>query len=262
MIGTTLWYGHKPFGERIEKLLEIGFDYFEIALDFPFPDEDEELKGAIRDYELKPAFHAPLDILLASPREEIFGASLKVLEKCLRFAGNFETLYFNFHVFHFAPTFLFPEIREKGVKKLGKAIELATKLSNEFGFEICIENDAFFIEDFIVGDVKLTLDIGHFAIEAKKWEKDYKADLRGFCRKHGGRVLVSHVHDVSFSKMCDHLPLGRGDLDLRVIKQVLDEIKPRFSLLEVFWKSAQLGDFASLVELEESLRVLRPLVEF
>ncbi|MEM4291325.1 MAG: sugar phosphate isomerase/epimerase [Archaeoglobaceae archaeon] len=257
MIGTTLWYGHKPFGERIEKLLGIGFDYFEIALDFPFPDDNEELERVIREYELKTAFHAPLDILLASPREEIFGASLKVFEKCLRFAANFETLYFNFHVFHFTPTFLFPEVREKGVKKLGKAIELAAKLSNEFGFEICIENDTFFVEDFIIGDVKLTLDIGHFAIEAKRWGKDYKVDLQEFCRNHRSRVLVAHVHDVSFSKMCDHLPLGKGELDLRIIKHALDEIKPRFSLLEVFWKSAQLGDFATLVELEESLKILR-----
>ncbi|MFN3383304.1 MAG: sugar phosphate isomerase/epimerase family protein [Archaeoglobaceae archaeon] len=257
MIGNTLWYGHRPFGERIEKLLEIGFDYFEIALDFPFPDESEELKRAIEDYDLKPAFHAPLDILLASPREEIFKASLKVLEKCLRFAGSFETLYFNFHVFHFTPTFLFPEIREKGVRMLGKAFELALKLGRDFGFEICIENDSFFTEDFIIGDVKLTLDLGHLAIESKRWGRDYRSDLQNFCRTHGSKILVVHVHDVSLSKMFDHLPLGRGELDLSFVKRILNEVKPRFSLVEVFWKSAELGDFASLVELEESLNFLR-----
>lgn len=262
MIGTTLWYGHKPFAKRIEKLLEIGFDYFEIALDFPFPDESEELRKVILEYKLKPAFHAPLDILLASPRKEMFEASLKTLEKCLRFAGNFETLYFNFHAFHFTPTFLFPKIREMGIRNLEKAIELAVKLGNEFGFDVCIENDAFFAEDFIIGDVKLTLDLGHFAIEAKKWGRDYKANLLNFCKNHRGRILVVHLHDVDFSKMCDHLTLGRGDLDLRIIKQTLDEVKPRFSLLEVFWKSAKLGDFATLDELEESLKVLRSVTEF
>lgn len=260
-IGTTLWFGSRPFDKKIEKLLEIGFDYFEIALDYPFPEESGELRRVIRDYGLKPAFHAPLDMFLASPREEIFEASLKVLEKCLKFVGSFETIYFNFHALHFTPTFLFPEIREIGVRRLEKAVDFAIKLGNDFGFEICMENDIFFVEDFIVGDVKLTLDLGHFAIEAKRWERDYRRDLLDFCGKYSSRILVFHIHDVSFSKMCDHLPLRSGDIDLELLRRIMGELEPRFYLLEVFWKNPQLKEFASFAELEESLGVLKSLLQ-
>ena len=143
-IGTSIWYGHRPLELKFKELLEIGFEYFEISLDYPFPDEGGEIRRAVRDFGIQPAFHAPLDILLACPREEIFKASMKVLEKCLKFAAEFETLYLNFHALHFTPTYLFPEIRSKGVKNVEKACKFAVEFGKDAGFEVCLENDRFF----------------------------------------------------------------------------------------------------------------------
>jgi len=260
-IGTSVWFGHRPFERKFEELLSMGFDYFEIALDFPFPDKAEELEKAIRDFGIQPAFHAPLDMLLACPREEIFGASMKLLEKCLRFAGKFETLYFNFHAMHFTPTFIFPEILEYGIRNMESAIKFAVDFAREAGFEVCLENDQFFMEEFVLGDVKLTLDVGHFAIDSHRLGEDYRNALRNFVEKYGKRIVVTHLHDVSFRTMSDHLALGSGQLDYSLLKWLLSYVKPKFALLEIFWKDMKYSmNFADSIDLKNSLEFLKSIV--
>lgn len=260
-IGASVWFGHRPFERRFEELLNMGFDYFEIALDFPFPDEADELEKAIRKFGVQPAFHAPLDMLLACPRDEVFRASMKVLEKCLKFAAKFETLYFNFHSMHFTPTFIFPEIREQGVKRMEEAIRFAVDFGREAGFEVCLENDQFFLEDFVLNDVKLTLDVGHFAIDTYRLGEDYRSALKDFAEKYRSKIFAVHLHDVSFGTMSDHLPLGSGDLDFELLKWLLRGIKPRFALLEIFWKEMKYSmKFADSSDLRRSLEFLRSLL--
>ncbi|MCS7130629.1 MAG: sugar phosphate isomerase/epimerase, partial [Archaeoglobaceae archaeon] len=209
---------------------------------------------------VQPAFHAPLDMLLACPREEIFDASMRVLEKCLRFAGKFETLYFNFHAMHFSPTFIFPQILEKGVRKLENAIKFAVDYGNKAGFEVCLENDQFFTEEFVLGEVKLTLDIGHLAIDSHRAGEDYKEAFKKFAEKHGSRTIAMHVHDFSFSTMSDHLPLGKGDLDLKLLRWLIEKLKPKFTLLEIFWKNMKFSmNFADSEDLRNSFQVLKNL---
>ncbi len=60
LIGSSFWYGHRPFSKKFEEFLNIGFDYFEIALDYPFPDDYTELEKAIKDFGIRPAFHVPI----------------------------------------------------------------------------------------------------------------------------------------------------------------------------------------------------------
>ncbi|MCX8172092.1 MAG: sugar phosphate isomerase/epimerase, partial [Archaeoglobaceae archaeon] len=248
---------HSPFEEKFKELLKMGFDYFEIALDYPFPDKAEELERAIREFGVQPACHAPLDMLLACPREEIFNASMKVLEKCLRFAGKFETLYFNFHATHFSPTFIFPEIREAGIRNVEKAIKFAVDYGKNAGFDVCLENDQFFIDDFILGDVKLTLDIGHFALDIARWG-NYKESLEKFVEKHGARIIVIHVHDFNIASMSDHLPLGSGELELKLLRWLLiEKVKPKYALLEIFWKDVKFSkNFSDFEDLKRSLSIL------
>jgi len=261
LVGSSFWYGHYPFSKKFKEFLEIGFDYFEISLDYPVPDDCAELEKAIKDFGIKPAFHAPLDILLASPRDEVFRASMKVLESCLNFAAKFETQYFNFHALHFTPTFLFPEIRKKALRNFENACKFAVNFGKDSGFEVCLENDRFFTEEFVRGDIKLTLDLGHFVVGEKWWGRDYRESLTRFVEKFGDRILVTHAHDVSFSPIQDHLPLGSGDLNLDFIGWLLKEkIKPEYVLLEIFWKRKRDRVFADSKDLESSFEVLKSLL--
>ncbi len=260
-IGAPIWYGHKPFENKFKEILDTGFDYPEIALDYPFPERAEELEKAIRDFDLNPAFHAPLDMLIACPRGEIFKASMEILEKCLKFAAKFETLYFNFHAMHFTPTYLFPEIREQGIKNLEYAIRFAVKFGEEAGFDVCLENDQFFMEDFVLGNVKLTLDLGHFVMDTYRLGEDYRQALKDFAKKYGKRIVVFHVHDVSFSSFSDHLALGSGDLDYEILRWLVENLRPKFLVLEVFWKDVKYSmKFADREDLRRSLNFLNSVL--
>uniref|UniRef100_A0A7J2TIF8 Sugar phosphate isomerase/epimerase n=1 Tax=Archaeoglobus fulgidus TaxID=2234 RepID=A0A7J2TIF8_ARCFL len=260
-IGAPAWYGHRPFGKKLREILEMGFDYSEIALDYPLPEKAEELERAIKDLDLKPAFHAPLDMLVACPRDEIFRASMKILKKCLEFAAKFETLYFNFHAMHFTPTYIFSEIKAQGIRNLEQAIKFAVEFGREAGFDICLENDQFFMEDFVLGDVKLTLDLGHFVIDSYRLGEDYRKALKDFVKKYEDRIAVLHVHDVNFSSFSDHLALGSGDLDYEVLKWLFESLGLRFVLLEVFWKDVKYSmNFADRDDLQKSLNFLKSIV--
>lgn len=253
-IGAPVWYGHKPFEKRFKDLAEIGFDYFEISLDFPFPEKEKEEIEKVRDFDIDVAFHAPLEILLASPRKEIFRSSLKVLMKCLDFASRFEPLYFNFHVFHFTPTLIFPEILKVGLKNFKRVVKLALKQK----FPLCVENDMFLLEEFLLEDLKVTLDIGHLALDSKRWGEDYKKKLMDFLEKYKERILVSHVHDVNFVSLSDHLPLGSGHIDLEILKYFLKSVHPKYILLEVFWREPY--EAATNLELKKSFELLKSLI--
>jgi sugar phosphate isomerase/epimerase len=255
-VGSSVWYGHRPYAKRFEELSQLGFEYFEFALDYPLPDENEEILSAAKEYEI--ALHAPLDILLASPREEVFKASMKVLEKSLKLAEKLEVSYFNFHAFHLTPTFLFREVRERSLKNFEKVCNFAINFGEEAGFEVCLENDRFFTEDYIKGRIRLTLDLGHFAVEESVWGRDYRKSLEKFVEKHGSRIKVIHIHDVDLELKRDHLPLGSGQLDFDLVNQLIKKIKPTHVLLEIFWKSKARGiEFAGLKELKYSLDFLR-----
>ena len=252
--GSSVWYGHRPYAKRFEELSRLGFDYFEVALDYPLPDENEEILSAAKEYEI--ALHAPLDILLASPREEVFKASMKVLEKSLKLAEKIEAAYFNFHALHLTPTFFFQEIREKSLRNFEKACNFAVEFGEEVGFDVCLENDRFFTEDYIRGKIKLTLDIGHFAMDESVWGRDYKQSLEKFVEKHGNRIKVVHIHDVDLKSKRDHLPMGSGHLDFGLVNTLIKRIEPSHLLLEIFWKSEG-REFAGLNELKYSLDFLR-----
>ena len=250
MIGCSIWYGHKPLRAAFEKLTELGFEYFEVALDYPLPDHFEA-------DDVRLAFHAPLDILLASPRREMFEASMKVLEKCLKFAAKFEPLYFNIHMFHFTPTFVFEDVRESCIESARKACEFAVRFGDENGFAICIENDKFFVEDFVCDEAFITLDIGHFAVNAAHNGKDYVEELQKFAKKHEKRILVLHIHDFDLQNYSDHIPLGKGDLDFSLLRDLMKI--PKFRLVEVFWKDSSRKDAADITMLKRCLDIVRGL---
>ncbi len=257
--GSSVWYGHRPFERKFTELLDMGFEYFEISLDYPFPEEADEIERAIREFNMQPAFHAPLDILLACPREEIFRASIKVLEKCIEFASKFDTLYFNLHLLHFSPTYIFPEVRGKILERVKEACNLAVKRGKDGGFAVCVENDRFFREEFIQGEIKLTLDIGHFAVDQIWWNRDYRAPLLDFAERHREKIHVIHVHDVSFAPLQDHLPLGKGELDLNFVSRLKEKLKAKYALLEVFWKEKGERVFATSEDLRKSLEIFQQL---
>ena len=182
-LGTTVWYGDRPFEAAVRKLHSIGFDYFELALDYPLPGcmnaaAKASLKALLRDLGMNVAFHAPLDIFVAQPRPEIFEASLKVMLRSVEFAAAFEPLYFNFHTTFRVSTHFFKDVRER-IKECGRAAcrEIADACGS-LGFPACVENVFVPLEhaDLLAEALNfenlwLTFDVGHAILAETAHEK-------------------------------------------------------------------------------------------
>jgi sugar phosphate isomerase/epimerase len=256
LIGTLLWYGDHPYEGAIRKIHAIGFDYFEFSLDYPLPNacDAKKLKKLIEELGIGIAFHAPLDILLAQPRDEIFEASLKVFRKCLNFASIFETLYFNFHLGWSVSTHSFLEVKEKikenGIKSCKEAVEFGSRN----GFEVSVEYDQSFDESFLVKGLNITFDVGHFIVDEVKKGKNYLDSLKIFLRKHKDRILVIHLHDCNLEDLVDHVSFGKGSLDLKQVVRMVGG--KRYILIETFWSDSYGKDVISYADLEKNLEYL------
>ncbi len=257
-IGTLVWYGDYPFKGAIEKLKEIGFDYFELSLDYPLPDicNYRDLKSSLDGIEI--AFHSPLDIFIAQPRDEVFRASLKVFKRCLDFASKFDTLYYNFHVNYSVSTYAFKEVRDKIIKNGLKACKIALRYGKNYGFDVCIEYDWRFDKVFLIDDLKITLDIGHFVLKEIESGKDYIKSLKRFVKEFDNKILVIHLHDCNTENLIDHLSLGVGDLNL---KEIIEIVGVRdYILLETFWRDRHGKDIVSYEDLSHNLITLKSLL--
>jgi len=233
VIGRLVWFGDFPLEKTLSALRDVGYDFVELSLDYPLPDNinRSELANVLEAFEMRIAFHSPLDVFIAQPREELFEASLKVLKKCLEFSSEFEPLYYNFHVTFVSPTRRFDVVKEKIVENGRRACEIILEFAKESGFEACLEFDRNFDESFLVDDLKICLDVGHFAILSDK----YSEELQAFIDKHGKRIITLHVHDCELSKGVDHIALGNGNVDL---KSVLRIAKAKYYTIETFWRDA------------------------
>ncbi len=251
-----MWYGDLPFERRISFLKTVGYNYVELSLDYPFPEslDANELRDILESFEMGIAFHAPLDVFIAQPRDEIFRASMKVVEKCVDFVSNFETIYYNFHLTYFCPTREFEKVKEKILENGRKACEFIVEKAENFGFEACLEFDRNFDERVLVEGLKICLDIGHFALANRK---DFANELKNFVGRFGDRILVAHVHDCDVERKVDHITLGNGKLDL---KGILDTIRAEFFTLETFWRDSERGELRD-IDIIYDYETLRRLLE-
>jgi len=259
MIGAPLWYGGRPYRKVIEALHDIGFDYVEFSLDYPLPDGLDDLNVA-KEIGIELAFHAPIEIFLAHPRDEIFKASLKVFERCMEATSKFEPVYFNFHLFHSTTTHIFPEVREKIRENGLKACKVAVELSKELGFPVCLENDGILDDLFLsIEGLMLTLDIGHIAVKKLRRGEDYIREIKEFVKRFDRKILVCHIHNVDLRTLNDHISLSSGDLNLREVVSILGSRK--FYLIETFWKDGYRKEKADVDSFREDLKFLKELLK-
>ncbi|MCD6456427.1 MAG: sugar phosphate isomerase/epimerase [Methanophagales archaeon] len=265
LLGAPVWYGNRPFTRTIEELYKLELDYFEFSLDYPLPNcmeeaERGEIKGLLDEFGLKIAFHSPLDISVAHPRDGIADASMTVLRRCMEFSAEFMplSLYYNLHLHPKVSTYKLDDVRgEIKQKGLGRWLEI-TKMASEFGIPVSVENDLVPFEwsDLIfealslslsASDVCLTFDIGH-AIMAevtqpksgiKMKDGNYLDYLKRWIDKCGDKIRVVHLHDCSLTEKQDHLSIGSGELDFDAVFKVLKGINCKYMVIETFWRNKE-----------------------
>jgi sugar phosphate isomerase/epimerase len=261
LLGAPVWYGNRPFKRTIEELYRLGLDYFEFSLDYPLPDcmgeaERKELKWLLEEFGLKIAFHSPLDISLAHPRDEVADASMTVLRRCMEFSAGFLplSLYFNFHLHPKVSTYKLEEVREMmKIKGLGRCEEI-TRMASEFGILASVENDLVPFEwsDLIFKALSrsspnlcFTFDVGHAIMaevthsRTKRKAGSYLDYLERWIERCGAKMLVVHLHDCSFTEKQDHLSIGKGELDFDAVFELLKRTNCKYVVIETFWRNKE-----------------------
>ncbi len=252
--GLPIWYGSGRIDDVLQIAYEKGFDYVEISLDYPWPEIIDEIvfnrvKKLIKEYDFKVGIHAPWrDISLASPRENLRVASLKVYKKCISFAEKLESEYFNFHIFTKEAT-EYEEVYKAVYQATKRSIKEIVRLCNEAGVKPTLENNP---TEFLgkieeintilheIGNLYMCLDIGHMIVaNTKKEELKETSELEKWFRTLGDKVKVIHIHDyrVEGEKVRDHFLLGKGDIDIDNMVNLINNSKAHFILLEMFWLS-------------------------
>jgi sugar phosphate isomerase/epimerase len=277
-IGVNVWYGHGPLSKSLKKAKEVGFDYVEISLDYPWnvkmnKNEVKALKMA-KNYNLDLAFHSPwAGIHIAHPINEISLASVKVVENCLRFVSNFAPIYFNFHpgtmealIRNIRLQRRYPNIMKIAERKLREVVLYFKKLSKNLGIKLVVENSPriFYLPEHFVflrklKNVELCFDIAH-AIKSMEFEevrKDPKKILKKWFKTFKGKISVIHLHDVKIEKekILDHLLLGLGDLDLEFVFNMVRKSNCRYLLLECYRDLDRRR--VSISEMKESLELCK-----
>jgi len=277
-----IWYGDRPLQAAFERAHRIGFDYIELSLDYPWPDEltgeeMELLEKLEEEYGLGIAFHGPwAGKIISHPRDEISDACMKIYEKCLKFARKFNPLYFNFHQFGYAATRDFEEIKRRIWGRALETTRAIADLGRRNGFPITVENneDPFFgnpkfIEFLLekIGGLNFCLDVGHVMIS--RWEiqrrvkgESEKTEIGDWFDLFGGRILTVHLHDCLIkedSRPVDHLVIGKGDLDFEDIARAVKKTRCKHVLIETYYRER--GVFATEEDLKNNLEFCRSLMK-
>jgi sugar phosphate isomerase/epimerase len=259
LLGAPVWYGNRPFTRTIEELYKLGLDYLEFSLDYPLPDcmgktDREELKDLLKEFGMKIAFHSPLDISVAHPREELADASMRILKQCMAFSVDFMplSLYYNFHLHPRVSTYKLKDVRAEMKIKGLRRCEAITRMASEFGILTCVENDLvpfewsdLILEALSAPDLYLTFDVGHAIMaemhrsKTKIKDGSYLDFIARWIEKCGPKIQVVHLHDCALSEKQDHLSIGTGELDFDAVFDLLKRTNCKYIVIETFWRNKE-----------------------
>ncbi|MCX5886848.1 MAG: sugar phosphate isomerase/epimerase [Proteobacteria bacterium] len=233
----------RSVAKEIRDIGKLGFDYIELTIDAPeaTPRKIKEQKKVILE-ELKRSGmsimgHLPTFISTADLYESIRTASLKEIIDALEAGRELGMKKFVFHPGRIGGMgrYVKDVARACYLDVLSKVMERARKLE----LTICIENMFPDINAFIEAkefkevfkqypDIKLTLDVAHANLGAKKNRTSE------FVKAFGDRIGHLHVSD-NFGREDNHLPLGTGAINFpRIIKELKKTTYNDTLTLEVF----------------------------
>lgn len=273
--GRNVWYNNRPLEKIFEKTSNLGFDYIELSLDFPWPEGFTEkeirlLENLKEEFGLELAFHGPwAGKQPAHPRDEISRASLEIYKKTLKFAEKFSPLYLNFHQYVEVATDKLEEIQKLILKKFFNSTKEILSFAK---FPVTIENmpnlwfglPSQFKSLLEIENFNLCLDVGHAAIVKCFQEKEFKSsrkekfELKDWIENFKDKILVVHLHDCLIEEEkepIDHIPIGEGSLNFEEISASIKKTNCKYILLEIF----RLKNFKPITEkaLKESLEICR-----
>lgn len=279
MVGYPIWYGDKNLEQTITQVFRAGFNYIELSLDYPWPFKDIEKLRLIRklanDYSLRLGIHGPWrDVALASPIENIRRASIEVYCKVIDTAIELEANYLNIHLATIQAVDVDKSIENDAIEAAMKSTEELCDLACEHALYLTIENDpgkcCSLLEQLApiaerVNKAKFCFDIGHAVIaytrRAKKSkgqeQVDYLELASQWATTFKDRLILLHLHDyrIKNNHIEDHLPPGKGHVNVKNLLKTLRGTGIYYILLEVFYEEG--GKHATPDKLSSTVREVR-----
>lgn len=228
----------QPVEENIEKLIEHGADEIELLMDgIKWDDMDEQIKNIKKLYneherQLTFTIHPPAwDINLTSENKAIRQVSFEEYKRAIEFASDLEAKHVVIHPgFCFSPAFD-KQIAQKRAKDY---IADLCKIAKPLGVELAIENVGYkgtsiftqqeyteFLNDLDETATYL-IDTGHAHLN--HW------NIPEMIRTVKTRLHSLHLHDNS-ANSDEHLPIGEGTLNWKLIFEALSEIEGKCNLI-------------------------------
>jgi len=274
LIGFPLWLGDRhKFALKIDEARDVGFDYIELSLDYPWPIPDEETPRKIasraRSAGLDVAIHGSWrDVRLASPVNEVREASLSYVSRTFEIAKKFEPRYV---VLRISTDQAVNEVKELEQLVVGAAIQSArelTELASELGMTVLFENIPWSFCSTMehmkklvssVSEAGLCFDIGHAWLQALKSDEGRKVSaeevLDKWVEELGNKIQAVHAHDclIKDGRIQEHVTPSLDSPLIRYLSRLKERnLNVRFVVLEVFrrpdGREASPRDLAKLVE--------------
>ncbi len=220
----------KPVLDELEKIHDLGFDYFELSLDPPcahYADinrQQAELMRALDTHDMEVVCHLPTFVYTADLCPDIRKISLTEMTRSIQTAARIGAKKVVLHPSIISG--LGPLVLDEALFFSFHSLELLVNEADRLGVCICFENmypryHAFFDPDQFAKvfdkypQLKLTLDTGHANMGDPKGSR-----LLEFIEKYPDRIGHVHISD-NKGKYDEHLKVGDGTVDFTRFVQAL-----------------------------------------
>lgn len=222
----------KDLLKEIRSAGEMGFDFFEIAVEGPraYPEnlleKKSEILDALSSYDMPVVAHLPWFFEIGHPyefvREAFMGEAMKVVDAAALLGAEKLGLHLN------VPRGRFPDKLKRNIASLKEV----KKRADELGLRLCVEN--YDLATFDLDDIARILDagvgflwdIGHANMGLLNEE-----DILLFL-KFKNKLLHVHAHD-NDGKDDQHLPIGAGHIDWKMVIKELKRVYDGTVTLEI-----------------------------
>ncbi len=260
-LGMPIWPGNGDILNNLERASMLGFDYVELAFDYPWPeelsgDDISRISDRLELLGLDCAIHGPWrSQSISHPIDEMADAAVRVIERQLGIADELRARYFNIHLNTSAYNFSdVPSAQPHIVHNAVSSMSRLSKSGKERGIMLTVENlmqlfgiPSTFQKVFSkVDGWQFCLDVGHAVLSwveitnERMIELEEPMQISDWTRKLGDFLKVSHIHNIGVHEgvMRDHVLINNGILDMGKIIELVKKTNCEYILLEQFYENA------------------------
>lgn len=222
----------KPVLDELDKIYDLGFDYFELTLDPPYAhysqvnQQADALTLSLERYKMDVVCHLPTFVYTADLAPRLREVCIDEMIQSIHTAAQLNALKAVLHPSMFSG--LAPLVPDKALGLAYQTLEILVEEAKQVNLPLCFENmypryHSFYSPDQFkpvfekYPDLRMTLDTGHANIDDAKGNR-----LAEFIRQFPDKIGHVHVSDNN-GKQDEHLKAGKGTVNFKQFTTLLKE---------------------------------------